>query len=176
METEPKITMTTYIHKVILFVLLSICMSSCNRMNLSTGVWSVAQNGCLVQTGLWSYVYTGESSFDVQQYPDCYVRDSAVIGVSNGVFSSYFNDSKLAHVCVISNGYIQGIWQMWYPNGQRSLYGRVEDGNMIGLWIWWDMSGAVSEAAYVHPDGKEEYINLRSGEDVQIRTRSGPHL
>ena len=154
-----------------LYLITGVFVCSCRSLPYEVGRWQVVAEDVEIQKGEWRYVRKKDGHCDPRTYPSCILYEP-VAGLLDGVFSSYYRDGRLAHMCVITNGDIHGLWQMWHPSGSRAVYGHVVRGKMQGIWLWWDTKGCVSQVSYVHADGREEELSL-SRERIKSRFSHG---
>lgn len=72
-----------------------------------------------------------------QVWKTCNYKD----GVKNGMWSIFFENGQKFHEGNFENGKEEGEWNSWYENGKPESQGEFVEGSINGLWKKWHFNG-----------------------------------
>ena len=75
-------------------------------------------------------------------------------GKQHGKSHGWYPNGKIKHIGYSDNGLRVGIWEEWYPDGQKWVEKKYKNGKQHGKWTYWHQNGKVSAIGY-HYYGKK---------------------
>ena len=68
--------------------------------------------------------------------------------------SYYLPGGELEYIGGRKNGYINGDFISYYPNGEVSITGKVKMGKYVGKWEYFDDDGSLNKTLYYNKSGE----------------------
>jgi len=93
-------------------------------------------------------------------------------GEEEGIYQVFYENGQIQYDGQTKNNEFVGLWKMYYPNGQLSSKGSYKNDLSVGLWKWYYPTDNQLKSIVNYIDGKPDGLNIEYYQNGNIKHKA----